>query len=74
MNLDQTPSYLVACKKFTISKKGSNNITIHGCNDKRTITATFVITLPGEFLLMQLIYGGKTLKVFPDINSHYHFR
>ena len=65
MNLDQTPSYLVPCKKFTMAKKGSNNVTIHGCNDKRTITATFVITLSGEFLLMQLIYGGKTLQSLP---------
>ena len=59
MNLDQTPSYLVPCKKFTMAKKGSSNVTIHGCDDKRTITATFVITLSGEFLPIQLIYGGK---------------
>ena len=65
MNLDQTPSYLVPCKKFTMAKKGSNNVTIHGCNDKRTITATFVITLSGEFLPMQLIYRGKTLQSLP---------
>ena len=29
MNLDQVP-----CKKFTMAKKESNNVTIHGCNDK----------------------------------------
>ena len=38
---------------------------IHGCDDKRTITATFVITLAGEFLRIQLIYGGKTLQSLP---------
>ena len=38
---------------------------IHGCDDKRTITATFVITLAGEFLPIQLIYGGKTLQSLP---------
>ena len=65
MNLDQTPSYLVPCKKFTMAKKGSNNVTMHGCNDKRTITGTFVITLSGEFLSMQLIYGSKTLQSLP---------
>ena len=65
MNLDQTPSYLVPCKKFRMAKKGRNNVTIHGCNDKRTITATFVITLSGEFLTMQLIYDGKTLQNLP---------
>ena len=65
MNLDQTPSYLVPCKKFTMPAKGSTNVTIHGCNDKRTITATFVITLAGELLPIQLIYGGKTLQSLP---------
>ena len=64
-NIPQTPSYLVPCKKFTMAEKGSNNVTIHGCNDKRTITATFVITISGEFLPMQLIYGGKTLQSLP---------
>ena len=65
MNLGQTLSYLVPCKKFTMAAKGSTNVTIHGCNDKRTITATFIITLAGEFLPIQLIYGGKTLQSLP---------
>ena len=58
-------SRMVPCKKFTMAKKGRNNVTIHGCNDKRMITATFVITLSGEFLPMQLIYGDKTLQSLP---------
>ena len=65
INLDQTPSYLVPCKKFTMAPKGSTNVAIHGCDDKRPITATFVITLAGEFLSIQLIYGGKTLQSLP---------
>ena len=65
INLDQTPSYLAPCKKFTMAPKGSTNVAIHGCDDKRTITATFVITLAGEFLPIQLIYGGKTLQSLP---------
>ena len=73
MNLDQIPSYLVPCKKFTMAKKGSNNVTIHGCNDKRMITATFVITLSGAFLPMQLIYGGKTLQSLPRYQFPHSF-
>ena len=48
-----------------MAAKGSTNVTIHGCNDKRMISATFVITLAGEFLPIQLIYGGKTLQSLP---------
>ena len=33
-----------------------------GSTDKRTITATFTITLDSKFLPVQLIYGGKTTK------------
>ena len=31
------------------------------------ITTTFTITLDGHFLPMQLIYGGKTKKIFPRV-------
>ena len=69
INLDQTPSYLVPCKKFTIAAKGSTNLAIHGCDNKRTITTTFIIILAGEFLPIQLVYGGKMLQSLP----RYHF-
>ena len=65
INLDQTPSYLVLCKQFTMAPKGSTSVAIHGCGDKRTITAAFVITFAGEFLPIQLIYSGKTLQSLP---------
>ena len=32
------------------------------------ITATFSITLMGEFLPIQLIYGGKTKKSIPSVS------
>ena len=65
INLDQIPSYLVPFKKFTMTPKGSTNVAIYGRDNKRTITATFVITLAGEFLPIQLFYGGKTLQSLP---------
>ena len=40
--------------------KGSANVTITGCNDKRKITTTFVVTVSRKFLPIQLIYSGKT--------------
>ena len=32
------------------------------------ITATFSIILTGEFLPIQLIYGGKTKKIIPAVS------
>ena len=31
-----------------------------GLPDKRNITLTFAVTFTGDFLPMQIIYGGKT--------------
>ena len=38
---------------------------MEGGNDKRCITGTFSITFTNEFLPVQLIYGGKTVKSLP---------
>ena len=65
INLDQTPLKLVQCGNNTLAKKNSSSVTIAGSADKRSITATFSITLAGDFLPMQLIYGGKTEKSLP---------
>jgi hypothetical protein len=35
-------------------------VAIKGLSDKRNITVTFVITLAGDILPLQIIYGGKT--------------
>lgn len=43
-----------------MEKKGTANVPISGGDDKRSITATFVITLDETFLQMQFIYKGKT--------------
>ena len=40
---------------------------IVGSGDKRSITATFVISLDGTFLPMQLIYDGKTQRSVPKV-------
>ena len=64
-NLDQTPSAIVPGGKQTMALKGSSAVTITGANDKRNITATFAITISGEFLPIQLIYGGKTNQSLP---------
>ena len=67
LNLDQTPSKYIQSSRYTMEKEGTKSIPIFGSSDKRSITATFVITLHGSFLPMQLIYGGKTSKSLPSV-------
>ena len=45
---------------MVMAKKGDKSIPIKGLTDKRNITLTFVVSFTGEFLPMQIIYGGKT--------------
>ena len=68
INLDQTPSKFVPGCNKTLAKKGCKSVPIAGSTDKRIITATFSITLTGEFLPIQLIYGGKTTKSIPAVS------
>ena len=49
----------------TLAPRGEASVTIEGSADKRMITGTFGITLHGEFLPIQLIYGGKTAQSLP---------
>ena len=60
INIDQTPLKYVPVGNETLAARGEQSVTIEGTADKRSITGTFAISLHGEFLPMQLIYGGKT--------------
>ena len=48
-----------------MAEKNSKSVPIKGLTDKRNITLTFVISLAGEFLPMQVIYKGKTKASLP---------
>ena len=68
INLDQTPTkYVPGCRK-TLAPKGAKSVSIAGSTDKRTITSTFSITMDGQFLPMQVIYGRKTTKSIPRVS------
>ena len=64
INLYQTPTKFVPGCNKTLAEKGSKTVSIAGSTNKRMITATFAITLSGNFLPIQLIYGGKTSKKY----------
>ena len=49
------------CNK-TLAEKGCKTISIAGTTGNRMMTATFAITLSGNYLPIQLTYGGKTYK------------
>ena len=59
-NIDQTPLSYVSPGKCTFHAKGAPHVPIKGVDDKRQITATFMVNAAGEFFSMQLIYTGIT--------------
>ena len=65
INLEQTPAKYVPVGRTTLPKKNTKTVPIKGSSNKRTITATLAILLQGDFLPMQLTYGGKTRKCLP---------
>ena len=65
LNLDQTPLKYIPVGRQSLAKTGSKSVSIAGSTDKRSITGTFIITLSGKFLSMQLIYGGKSKQSLP---------
>ena len=68
INLYQTPlKYVPGCNK-TLAPKRVKNVLIAGSTDKRTITATFSITMDGQFLPIQIIYSEKTSKSIPRVS------
>ena len=64
-NWDQTGLNLVPAATWTMEKRGKKRVAIKGLDDKRQITGVFCANLTGEFLPIQLIYGGKTNKCHP---------
>ena len=68
INIDQTPLPFVLISKYSMNKKGDKNVPIQGTDDYRQITGTFSISMSGNFLPIQLIYKGKTVRCHPRFN------
>ena len=60
LNIDQAPLKYVPVGNETLTPRGETSVAIKGSSDKHSMTGTFAISLHRDFLLMQLIYGGKT--------------
>ena len=63
--MDQTPLSYVSPGKYTFDVKGVKNVPIKYIDGKRQITATFAISMSGEFLPIQVIYECKTTRCLP---------
>ena len=70
LHADQTPSSYVFVDKMTMAKRWEKSVLIKGLTDKRNITLTFAVTFTGDFLPMQIIYGGKTDRSQPGYRYH----
>ena len=62
--MDQTPLSYVSPGKYTFDVKVVKTVPIRGTDDKRQITSPFAISMPGEFLPIQVIYEGKTTRFY----------
>lgn len=60
LNADQTPCSYVSVGRMKMAARDASSVPIKGLTATRNITLTFVVTLSGEFLPMQVIYQEKT--------------
>ena len=64
--MNQTPLKYTKFSDTPWIKSVSKSVQVNS-GDKRATTATFIIDLASNFLLMQLIYGGKTDRRLPKV-------
>ncbi|XP_063400328.1 uncharacterized protein LOC134684939 [Mytilus trossulus] len=65
INWEQTGCQLVPGGDWTMEKKGTQQISISGLDDKRQITLLLAVSMSGDLLPPQLIYPGKTDRCLP---------
>ena len=65
INLDQMGIHLVPTGDWTMATKGSRRVEMAGLGDKQQVKATFAACLDGNFLPMQILYQGKTVRSHP---------
>uniref|UniRef100_A0A914USD6 DDE-1 domain-containing protein n=1 Tax=Plectus sambesii TaxID=2011161 RepID=A0A914USD6_9BILA len=60
INFDQTGISIIPMSSYTMEKEGARQVPVIGKDEKRQTTVVFAVSLAGELLPPQLIYGGKT--------------
>ena len=65
INWDQTGINYVPISSWTMEQEGTKRVEVIGKDDKRQLTALFACSMSGDFLPIQLVYQGKTIKCLP---------
>ena len=68
VNIDQALLKYIPVGNETKAATGEHSVTNEGSADKRSTTGTFAISFDGNFLPVQLIYGGRQHKVYRGLN------
>ena len=69
-NFDRTPVGFTFPNKNIFTDKINESLPVTNVDDKRQVSATFPVSLSGEFLAIELICGGTTDICHP---KEYHF-
>ena len=69
VNSDQTGKTYSQPGASTYDPIGTNQVTIVGKEDKRAFTIMVGISMSGQVLPFQIMYGGKTSASLPEINN-----
>ena len=77
INWDQTGINYVSVSEWTMDQEGAKRVEMIGKDDKWQLTAVFACSMSGDFLQIQMVYEGKTIKYlpkfqFPDNWGHLH--
>ena len=65
INWDQTGLDYVPVSAWTMEQEGAKRVEMIGKDDKRQLTAVFACSMSGDFLPIQMVYQGKTIKCLP---------
>ena len=52
----------MSISSWTMEKEGVKRVEVTGKDEKRQLTALFACSMSGDFLPIQLVYQGKTMK------------
>ena len=73
LDLDRTSLKYAPCSRKTLARKNSKHVAISATSNKKATTRTFVITLDGQCLPFQAIYGSKTMRNLPKFKNPKEF-
>ena len=66
LNFNQAPLSYITVGNNTLEFEGAKSVPVKGKGKGKQIMGTFTVSATGRFLLMQLIYTGKTNRCHPQ--------